>query len=178
MKTAKRKNLAARVEFTKRNRRPAFPRAVLDEPDADWRRWFMEMTVRRHDLNRRKMAKIIVSEVEKDGKQNLVVRKRAKPEPASTWVKKEAKQFNSEKISDLQSIQELWKKSVDGEVASESEVVSFNRGVLTVEVSSASLIQELRQFHYEPLLADLREAWPAKTPLVRVKFQPGRKNGL
>lgn len=137
----------------------------------------MEMTIRRHDLNRRKTARIVNSEVEKDGKRSLVSRKRAKPEPASTWVKKEAKLFNSDRISDLEHIRELWKKSVDLEVASESEVISFNRGVLTVEVSSSSLIQELRQFHYEPLLADLRDAWPAKTPLVRIKFQPGRNNG-
>ncbi|MDR1611961.1 MAG: DUF721 domain-containing protein [Planctomycetota bacterium] len=147
----------------------------MDEPDVEWRRWFMEMAVRRGDMERGKTARIIHSAMEKGGKSIVITRKKARPELAATWVKKETKQFNSKKIAELQDIKELWRRLVGFEIAAESQIISFSRGALTVEVSSATLFQELRQFHHDPLLRDLRDAWPAKTSLLRIKFQLGRK---
>ncbi|MDR0361145.1 MAG: DUF721 domain-containing protein [Planctomycetota bacterium] len=87
------------------------------------------------------------------------------------------RKFNKNRIADIQIIRTLWKDSVGAEVAGESKVVSFSRGILTIDVFSSALIQELRQFHYESVVKDLRDNWQAATPLLRIKFQPGKRHG-
>ncbi len=55
----------------------------------------------------------------------------------------------------LQELQELWRRVVGEEIAEQSGVVRYRRGVLTVQVSSAPLLAELSGFAQEQLLNEL-----------------------
>jgi hypothetical protein len=102
------------------------------------------------------------------------VRKRAKPAKLSTLVKKEEKKAGRKLSVDTALIQDAWRRSV-GDIALESDVFSFKNGVLTMSVFSQTLLQEIRQFHQDAILRDLRDIWPSSIPLVRIVYKPGKK---
>lgn len=72
-------------------------------------------------------------------------------------------------------IRDAWVKSVGLEIADETEVHAFKNGVLTISVHSSVLLQEIRQFHAEEILADLRDIWQASIPLLRITYRLGKK---
>lgn len=56
------------------------------------------------------------------------------------------------------SMSELWARAAGPQVAAESRPDTLRRGVLTVEVRSASLLSELSGFRVQELLAKVVEA--------------------
>jgi predicted nucleic acid-binding Zn ribbon protein len=69
-------------------------------------------------------------------------------------------------------LETAWAGAVGPELAADTRVGAFRRGVLEVEVKNGVLLQELAQFHKRRLLADLRKALPGVT-LTDLKFRAG-----
>ncbi|MHC5009656.1 MAG: DciA family protein [Planctomycetota bacterium] len=65
-----------------------------------------------------------------------------------------------------------WEAAIDPAWRSETRLEALTGGVLIVNVESASLRQELAQFHAARLLSVLRLALP-DVSIVRIRFQAG-----
>ncbi|MFQ5654398.1 MAG: DciA family protein [Planctomycetota bacterium] len=91
-------------------------------------------------------------------------RRRSTPEPAllsevlQALIARLAPSAGATAGSTLPELREIWSTTVGREVDRMTRVVSYRRGVLTVEVSSAPLLAELRAFAREDLLVSLSEA--------------------
>jgi len=57
----------------------------------------------------------------------------------------------------LERLSEAWRDAVGREQAAQTRLVAFKRGVLTVEVGSAALAQELGVYYRQALVEGLRE---------------------
>lgn len=146
-----------------------------DETDPLWRNWYLEIDNRRKALNDRKKKPLVVSEFRKDDKDFVVARKQATPSPLKEFLKQNRKKVGSKTTQDLLWIREAWATSVGPDIAGETEVYAFKAGVLTISVFSGVLLQEIRQFHAESILADLRDIWQASIPLIKIIYRPGKR---
>lgn len=146
-----------------------------DEPDPAWRRFFTEVDARRKALTDRKQKPFVVSSFEKDGQPATVARQKSEPTEIKKLLKKRlVKTAGSRLAGDLEWLRETWPRTVDAEVGAASEVHAFKNGVLTITVFSSVLLQEIRQFHQEAILHDLRDVWQASIPLVKVVYRIGK----
>src|SRR5947209_4707275 len=68
-------------------------------------------------------------------------------------------------------LEQAWAAAA-GDLARQTRVGSFRRGVLEVEVQSAVLLAELTQFHKRRLLAELRKQLTGVT-LTDLRFRAG-----
>jgi len=69
-------------------------------------------------------------------------------------------------------IAEAWRDVAGPDVAAETVVLSFRKGVLTIQVSSAPLLSELTTYQREELLAGLRVRL-AGTFIDQLRFRLG-----
>lgn len=58
---------------------------------------------------------------------------------------------------DRTAIYEKWKEVVGEAIACQTRVIDLNAGILTLEVNSPALLQELSTYYREDLLASLKE---------------------
>ncbi|MCD8349425.1 MAG: DUF721 domain-containing protein [Planctomycetaceae bacterium] len=164
-------------------KRPTFPgtrkraldKRALDVEDPEWRAWFLEVARRRAELEAAG-KKFVVRTYEDDGDSKTVARRKADPIVLKKLVKEVAKDMRPRPADDLEAIRNTWASVAGPEIAGESAVYSFRGGILTVEVYSGILLQELRQFHATALVKDLRDVWPASVPLVQLKFRTGKQS--
>lgn len=161
------------TEYPLKQRRSLEERAK-NEPDAHWRRFFMEVQHKR--TAKAKADKTIVfSEYEKDGVTRRILRERGKPEELKKYLKLEFKNTGSKLAADLEWLRSVWPKMVDAEVAEATDVYAFKNGTVTIVVYNSALLQEIRQFHKESIFEDLRDLWQASMPLVKITYRIGTK---
>jgi hypothetical protein len=147
------------------SRRAPLPDAVKQEKDYEWRSWFKEVVQRRYETGNTSAA-LIPADDTRTGK-TIVIGEFVKtlrsvfPDPLKKmWAA-------------TQAAAECWAQNVPPEVAEQSRLASFARGVLTIEVFSASLLSEIRQFHQATILEQLRANWTADIPLVKIRYRVG-----
>lgn len=154
---------------------PVLPKAIRDEPDPEWKQWFTRIEERRRADSAPKFKPYCIPRVGEDGESDqAVIWRKASPQPINALIKVEKKKLGQNLAMDLLLIEEAWKSVVDAETASETGIYSFKRGVLTITVESSSLFQEIRQFHKNAIERDLRDIWPASTPLVKISYRLGK----
>lgn len=133
--------------------RRSFEERAKNEPDPDYRRFFLEVEYKRAAL-REKVKK--------------------SPEAVKKFLKLGVKRAGGSRLAeDLEWLRGVWPKLVGGDVASETAVFAFKNGVVTVVVYNSSLLQEIRQFHQEGIFQDLRDVWQGSMPLVEVRYKAG-----
>lgn len=101
--------------------------------------------------------------------------KKTKPTPLAKHFKAVKRRTGTHLSEDIKLIREYWERSVGPVVAAETRVYSFVRGVLTIEVLSGPLLQELRQFDGHGVFSDLSDIWQASQPLVKIKYRLGKR---
>lgn len=134
----------------------------------------MEVARRRAELEKKNHS-FVVSRSEWEGEERTVSRKKSDPIGIKKLVKETTRSFGRRPVDDLETVRAAWVRVAGEEIAVESGVFSFRGGVLTIEVFSGVLLQELRQFQSEALIKDLRDIWSATQPLVQLKFKPGKR---
>ncbi len=141
-----------------RKRRSLLEKAK-SEPEADWRRFFLEV----HHKQSAAKAKA-----------------RAKPEALKKFLAEELKEFRpaakgalSKLAGDLEWLRAAWPKLAGTDVAEETDVFAFKNGVVTITVYDHALLQEIRQFHKETILQDLRDIWQGSIPLMDIVYRVG-----
>jgi len=155
-------------------KRRALGKDIREEEDPQWKAWFSEIERRKKVLSSPK-GKFVRVEYDKDGKRATIDRWKSIPVPIKSFLKKSQKKAGESLNADLLLIAASWKRAVAGDIADNSSVYSFKTGVLTISVNSSSLLQEIRQFHKEAILADLRDIWPASQPLVKINYRLGKQ---
>lgn len=159
-------------------RAPALPKAIREEPDPEWRHWFVQIEERRRAQDDPKRKPLIFSSCQKDGERDTtIIRRQSSPKPISTLLKAEKREQGGNLAADMAAIENAWTKTVGPEMAKETEIYSFHRGVLTIAVGSSALLQEIRQFHKNALLSDMRDIWNASVPLVNIVYRLGKIDG-
>ncbi len=146
-----------------------------EEQDPLWRNWFLDIDNRRKRLADRKTKPLIVSTAHKDDADIVIARQQTDPTLLKTLLKTTHKKAGSPATQDLKWIREAWKTSTGPDIAEETDVYAFKNGVLTISVFSGALLQEIRQFHAEAILADLRDIWQASIPLLKIIYRPGKR---
>jgi predicted nucleic acid-binding Zn ribbon protein len=148
-----------------------------EEQDPLWRNWFLEIDNRRKKEADRKTKPLITSVMRKDdGQKDVVIaRRQADPTVLKTLLKTTRKHEGSVATQDLLWIREVWAASTGPDIAQETEVYAFKNGVLTISVFSGALLQEIRQFHADSIIADLRDIWQASIPLLKIQYRPGKR---
>ncbi len=146
------------------------------EKDPEWRKWFQEVARRRQEGEERtKNGELRVSRFLVDGEVKTICRADGAPQPVKEILKNQARDFKLDISYDLQLLQETWQKVVGELIANDSAIFSFKGGVLTIEVYSSALFQEIRLFHAEVIQKDLRDAWPLVLPLASIRYRLGRR---
>ncbi|MCC8164768.1 MAG: DUF721 domain-containing protein [Planctomycetes bacterium] len=149
---------------------------IRDEAGPEWQRWFDEVKRRRERLTSPRYRPLVISRAVVDGEERVVARQKSVPVP----VKKIVDQVVNLKalgISlDIESIREVWGEVVGLEIARDTALYSFKNGIVTIDVHSPTLFQELRAFYAEDIKKDLRDKWPLSVPLVDVKYRLARKS--
>lgn len=155
-------------------KRRSLGKEIREEEDPQWRVWFTEVERRKKALSNPK-GKFIRVDYLKDGGWNRVERCKSVPVPVKTFLKSNKNKAGASLNTDLLLITSCWKKAVGDDIGECSEVYSFKNGVLTINVFSSSLLQEIRQFHSEAIIQDLRDIWTASQPLVKVVYRLGKR---
>lgn len=140
------------------------------ESDPEWRRWFLEIEHRRK-AQQKKATTFIVAKYQKDGVGQTIARRKTPPTQLKTILKKECSTPFGDLNTSLMALRQVWMQVVPKEIATESDIVSFKNGVVTIGVRSGALLQEIRQFHSVAITQDLRDAWPLQTPLLKLAFR-------
>ncbi len=164
-------------------KRPTFPgtrkraldKRAMDVEDPAWRAWFLEVARRRGELEKAE-KRFVIRTYEDDGGSKTVARHKSDPVLLKKVVKDVAKDMRPKPADELEAIRATWATVAGPEIAAESAVYSFRGGILTIEVYSGILLQELRQFHADALVKDLRDVWPASVSLVQLKFRTGQRS--
>lgn len=162
--------MARRKPATSDKNIPSFS-GETEEEEAQWLAWFEQVKARKKALVDARSQPFVVSEFEKDGKIVRIARQKSRPLPVAAILKVERKKEGGDPDSDMESIRILWEHAADAEIVSESSIYSFRKGVLTISVFNASLYQEIRQFHREAILKDMREGWTIRTPLLNIQYR-------
>lgn len=156
-------------------RKGALDKRAMEVEDPAWRSWFLEVARRRAELEDAKKKPFVVSTFEWDGEERTVGRQKSEPTPLKKLVKETTKSFGVRLADDLEAVRTAWAQVSGSEIAAETAFFSLRAGILTIEVFSGVLLQELRQFQKDALVKDLRDIWPATVPLVELKFKPGKR---
>ena len=156
-------------------KRRALSKEIREEEDPQWRQWFMEVERRKKRLSDPKSKPFVRVNYDKDGKEARIERKKSVPLPVKSFLTKNHAKAGRSLNSDLLLIQATWKQSVGSDIGEASQVYAFKNGVLTVTIFSSGLLQEIRQFHQEAILADLRDIWQASQPLVKITYRLGKQ---
>ncbi len=146
------------------------------ENDPEWRVWFQDVAKRRQEIaEREKKGELRISRFAVDGEVKNVCRVEGTPQAVGEILKNQARDFKLDISYDLELLQETWQKVVGELLANDSAVFSFKGGVLTIEVYSSALFQEIRFFHADVIQKDLRDAWPLKLPLASIRYRLGKR---
>ena len=143
------------------------------EPHEDMRKWFMEVEQKRRKIIEDKQ-RLVIFTVERETGSETIARTKSIP----NQIKKQVLKVLPNKLTalqhDFEEISRLWRVSVGDIIAEESRFLSFKQGIITIEVSSSTLLQEIRQFHQQAILADLRDIWTLEHPLLGIKYILGK----
>ncbi len=181
---------AEQKSFGKKNpfrlKRRAFPPDVVhkaplsedvrSETNPEWKQWFMEVERKRDALRNAAATPWVYTVIDKENESIVVSRRKTDPELVKKFIPFKLPKNIVSVSQDFDKIQEVWKRVVGAEIAEDTRFYAFKNGILTIEVFSSILLQELRQFHYDALLSDLRSVWPIDIPLVSIKFRNGKKS--
>ena len=155
--------------------RRALTREIKEEEDPLWRNWFAEVERRKKKLTSPKNMPFVIAPNDKDGAKGTIERRKSVPTPVKSFLKKNVQKAGVSLNTDILLINAAWKKAVAGDIAENTEVFSFKNGALIISVYSSSLLQEIRQFHQEAILQDLRDIWLASQPLVKITYRLGKR---
>ncbi len=145
-----------------------------NEPDPDWRRFFMEVHYKRA-AEKKAGRRNVFCAYEKDGQTQKIFRAKTEPEAVRKFLKQEFKNTGSRLAGDLEWLRSVWPKLVGAEVAEETDVFAFKNGTVTITVYNSVLLQEIRQFHKETIFQDLRDLWQGSMPLLKITYRIGTK---
>lgn len=145
--------------------------------DPELRQWAKEVDRRRKEQTDPKRQPFVFSKTETDeGQRQNIYRRKVKPVEAKAVLKTLRRRSGAAKIQeDINLARKAWQRAVGDDIASETQVCALVKGVLTIEVSSSSLLQEIRQFHHQVIFSDLSDIWQASQPLITIKYRLGRK---
>lgn len=154
---------------------PKYPRLVESEPDPQWQRWFKEVELRRQDRRDPGKRKWVFNKIQKEDGVTEFFRKKSEPVPFKQIIRLDEKKTGRKVTPDLLAVAELWEATVGADIASESAIYSLKNGILTVNIFSSGLLQEIRQFHQAAIEQDLRDVWNLSMPLVRITYRLGKR---
>lgn len=155
--------------------RRSLKRDIQEEADPQWRAWFGEVVRRRKALTNPKAKPFVRVNYEKDGAPATLSRRKADPVLLKNIIKSRQPAPGAKFSTDLALIAAAWKLAVGADIAESSAIHAFKNGVLSVDIFSSSLLQEIRQFHQEAIFADLRDIWTASVPLVKIVYRLGKR---
>ena len=141
------------------------------DQDDEYASWFRSVEYKKTLDGTTRKRRLVVSTFEKDGRTITVARQKSEPLDAKSLVKDYAKATGLKKLLELRDFAEVWQRSVAPEIAAESRVFAYKDGILTVDVFNSPLLQEIKQFHKDGILATLRKNWILPLPLDQVKFR-------
>ncbi|MDR1519671.1 MAG: DUF721 domain-containing protein [Planctomycetota bacterium] len=149
------------------------PAAIRKEESREWRDWFLEVHWRRQGLaDAEGKAKRRSFPDPADGKRPII-RPAAEPEAIGKILSRPASRGAFDFSFSLEAVAACWRLAAGSETAEASRIHSLKKGVLTMAIGSAPLLQEIRQFRQAEILRVLRENWPLPQPLLRVVYRPG-----
>lgn len=144
--------------------------------DTELRLWAKEVNRRRQELSDPKRQPFIFSKVDGGNQERAVYRRKTTPAAVGSVLKRIRRKSGAAKIQeDMNLARKSWEQAVGADIASETQVCTLIKGVLTVEVSSSSLLQEIRQFHRQAIFSDLSDVWQASQPLITINYRLGKK---
>lgn len=157
--------------------RRSLSREIAEEPDPAWRVWFEEVQRRKKKLTDPKNKAFVRTTFEKDGIPASIARKKSEPIALGRLMKRDHRISGTGSAMDIQLalVQAAWRQAVGADLAGASDIYSFKNGILTISIFSSSLLQEIRQFHQEAILGDLRDIWRVSTPLVKILYRLGKR---
>lgn len=168
---------AAAVDAPKAHRQRSGKKPIpLDDiEDPELRQWAAEVRRKREELNSPKRRRFVVSRYDVDGEKRVVARPQSEPLAFNKLTRRAAKKSVPNLSEDIKLIREVWERVAGPDAIVETRVYSFLKGVLTIEVFSSSLLQEIRQFRRHTLFASLLDMWNASQPLIKLNFRLGKK---
>jgi len=99
------------------------------------------------------------------------------PEPLGPVLRRVVRDLRLEERSREGALADAWERAAGPDLAGRARPVEFRRGLLTVEVEGASLLQEVRGFRAKALLESLRGR-PGGDRVREIRFVPaGRPEG-
>ncbi|MCD7895293.1 MAG: DUF721 domain-containing protein [Planctomycetaceae bacterium] len=125
-----------------------------------------------------KYRPLVICRYEVDGVERVVARPKSFPTPVKKIVEKVVNLKALGIAINIESIREAWTAVVGEEIAKDTGLYSFKNGIVTIDVYSPTLFQELRAFYADGIQKDLRDKWPLSVPLVEVKYRLARKQKL
>ena len=157
-------------------KRRALRQEIADEPDSEWRAWFERverLKKEQSDPGRRKLVFSRPDPVD-NPERGVIVRKQSAPGLLKSFMKSGDKKSGRGLNIDLALLVATWRQAVGADIAEATSVYSFKNGVLTIQVDSSSLLQEIRQFHQEAIYRDLIDSWQLSMPLLKIIYKQGR----
>lgn len=154
---------------------PPWPKHVDEEADTEWKQWFKRIYRLRDEASERQ-HRLVYSAVEKDSSTEFIIRRASEPTLVAAIAKHELKRSGRVPGLDIEQLTALWQRTVGDLIGGETSVFAYKKGYLTIDVWSAPLLQEIRQFHQTAILHDLKEIWPENLPLVAVKYRLGKRS--
>lgn len=144
--------------------------------DPELRLWAKEVDRRRQELADPKRQPFVYAKIEENGQKRTVFRRKTTPAPIGSVIKKLNRKSGAAKIQeDINLARKSWAHAVGDDIVAETQIYSLVKGVLTVEVTSSALLQEIRQFHRQAIFEDLSDIWQASQPLLTIKYRLGKK---
>ena len=153
--------------------RDAIQKKFEHEPHEDIRKWFMEVEHKRRKIKENEQ-RLVIFTVEKETGPEVIARTKNIPGQIKKHVLKVLPNKVATVHHDYEEITRLWHLSVGDAIVGESRFLSFKQGIVTIEILSSTLLQEIRQFHQQAILADMRDIWTLDHPLLGIKYILGK----
>lgn len=156
-------------------KRHSLSREIREEANPEWKELFERIARLRKEKDNPRTKRLIFSKVDKEGDSRIVVRQQSEPRAIKTFLKQDAKKAGRNLPFDLECIQTAWKHAVGPDIGANSSLYSFKNGILTMDIHSSALLQEIRQFHQEAIFKDLFDIWPGPMPLIKIIYRQGKR---
>lgn len=158
-----------------KGKKHVFSREVKNEGDSEWREWFLQVERRKKELNDQRRQPLVFSTHSDETGSRKIVRSKTEPVPVAKFLKIDAGKTGRSFNINMAMIESLWKNTVGAEIAAASAIYAFKNGVLTINIKSAPLLQEIRQFHQHAIFGDLHDVWSLPIPLVSIKYRLAKR---
>lgn len=143
-----------------------------ETPDADWEALEYYRKLRQQQVEDEQNRRVIHQKTETPGGRVSIVRTgRFSPELLGLFLKQFAKKNDISKPEIREKIDAIWYNLVGSELAKQTRPVRIRNGILTVEVFSPTIRQELENFYAVELLQQMQDRVDAPTVLREIRFQ-------